>query len=239
MMTPSQALPAGWPDLFAPDAPRVGLGLDLGTTAKGKSNPSALVCVQQVGSFYYARLVARWKTAAPAVTRAMLRHVIQGLPHGYRPRRLCIDATSERFFAADLRREFAPLVRVVLVINSEATEYRGERMIFKVYLGNLLVNTFEDGRLALPADRWVHDDIRQVVRDRGTFDAPVAEDGAHADVFAALQLALHALVAKGGPVEASGMSRGVYGGGAGAGDRFPLRPDHSEDRRHAATLTMP
>lgn len=239
MMTVANALPAGWADLFAPDAPRIGLGLDLGTTAEGKSNPSALACVQEVGSAYYARLVVRWKTAAPDVTRGIVRHALAGLPFGYRPRRLCIDATSERFFAADLRRELAPVVRVVLVVNSEATEYRGERMIYKVYLGNLLVNTFDDRRLAVPVDRWIHDDIRQVVRDRGTFSAKVAEDGAHADVFSALQLALHALVVKGGPVQAAGAQVGGYGAAGAPRERFPLRPDHSEDYRRGAVLAMP
>lgn len=198
----ADVLPTAWADVFSAGHPRIGLGLDLGTTTHKKSNPSALAVVQQVAHTYFARLLVRWKTADPNVTRGILRAVLGGLPHGLRARRLCIDATSERFFATDLRTEFAGLVPVELVIASESTTYGGESMSMKVYLGNLLINTIEDGYLALPPEGWVKTDFRQVVRDRGTFTAEVLEDGGHADVFGAVQNALHALVAKGGPTKA-------------------------------------
>ncbi|RME68570.1 MAG: hypothetical protein D6781_10670 [Verrucomicrobia bacterium] len=179
------------------------LGIDLGTTEKKRSNPTALSVLQQVGLSYYARLVLRWKTQDPNVTRAVLRHVITHLPHGLRARRLCVDATNERFFATDLRREFAGTVPVELVIASEKTTYAGEQMTMKQYLGNLLINTIDDGYLALPAEAWLRRDLRQTVRVRGTFEADVDADGAHADATRSLELALHALVTRAGPAEAA------------------------------------
>lgn len=207
-------LPADWLDLFDPLYPRIGLGLDPATTTKAKSNPSAFVAIQQLSLMYFARLVVRFKTDDPEVTKAIMRLILTGLKSkGMHARRLCIAATNERFFAAACRREFAALVPVQLVIESEKTEYLGEEMLYKAYLGNLVVNTVEDGYLPLPPEPWLKKDIRQVVRDKGTFNAEVEDDGGHGDCFVGLGLALHALKTKGGPAEASAASTGSYGAG--------------------------
>jgi len=58
-----------------------------------------------------------------------------------RVRRLCIDATNERFFATDLRTEFAAKVPGRTHHHLKKTTYRGEEMLMKAYLGNLLVST--------------------------------------------------------------------------------------------------
>ena len=238
-MKASEVIPRGWASLFAPDNPWIALGLDLGTTEKKTSNPSALAVTQQVANTYFVRLLLAWKTKDDQVTRAIVRTVLADLPFGYRARRLCIDATNERFFASQLKRELAGLVTSELVIASEATEYLGQRMNFKTYLGNLLINTMEDGYLALPAERFVQTDFRLVVRDRGTFDADVNEEGQHADCFSATELSLHGLVSKGGPTQAEGARVGAYGSPAAPRERFPMRPEQVQDRPARAGLTMP
>jgi hypothetical protein len=232
----SDAIPKGWAGFIAPDAPRLGLGLDLATTTKKKSNPSALALTQEIAPLYFVRLLLSWKTADPNVTREILRLVLNGLPFSYHATRLCIDATSERFFAADLRDEFSGIVPVELVVASEATEYMGERMSFKQYTGNLLVNTFDDSHLAIPKEQFIQTDMRLVVRDRGTFDAEVDEDGRHGDTFDAVKLSLHALISKSGPAEAAAAPVGDYGRNSIPPlERFPLRPDHSSDRGERPT----
>jgi len=192
-------LPAGWLDAVDPAHPILSLGLDVGTTTKGTSNPSALALVQKAGFEYRTPLVVRWKSTDPAVARAVIQAVLDGVAtKGLRVRRLCVDATSEKLFAVDLRRHFASKLPVSLIVSSEALDYGGERMLYKAYLGNLFVNTIEDGYLALPNEEWVKTDVRSVVRERGTFEAEVVEDGGHGDVFDAVKLALHALIVQGG-----------------------------------------
>jgi hypothetical protein len=227
----AQAIPAGWGSFFAPDFPRIGMGLDVGTTTKLKSNPSVLAVTQQVGVSYFVRLLVSWKAKDPAVCRAILDIVLQGLPFGYRARRLCIDATSERYFAADLRRDFANKVPVELVVASEGTEYLGEKMNFKQYTGNLLVNTLDDGYVAIPNEPWIQRDLRSVFRDRGTFEAEIDEEGRHGDCFDAIKLSLHALIAKGGPTQAAGVRVGSAGISMKPRDRFPMRAEEQDDAK--------
>lgn len=205
-------------DILPPELPsllregsRIGLGLDIATTEKKKSNPSALAVTEQIGSDYYVRLLLRWKTSNDLVTTGILRNLLF-LIAPRRPRRLCIDATSERFFAAAIKREFAAMVPVDLIVSSEATEYLGEKMTYKQYLGNLLVNTLEDGHLFLPDEPWVRNDFRQVQRAKGSFLAEPDEAGNHADGFDAVKLSLHGLIASGGPAEASAAQVGTFGG---------------------------
>lgn len=234
----SQVLPAGWSSFISPDHPRLGLGLDVGTTTKQKSNPSVLALIQEVGMTYFVRLLVSWKTKDPAIARAILNLVIEGMPYGLRARRLCIDATSERYFAVDLRTAFSSKIPVDLIIASESTEYMGEKMIFKQYLGNLLVNTIEDGYLALPKENWIQRDFRSVIRDRGTFEAEVDEEGRHGDCFDAVKLGLHSLIVPGGPIKADAVQVGSYGiGTPKAASR--ARPDPNRDSRNTSGLSMP
>lgn len=236
-MKVSAVLPRGWASCISPDHSRLGLGFDVGTTTKQKSNPSVLALIQEVGMSYFARLLVCWKTKDPAIARAILTAVLDGIPHGLQVRRLCIDATSERYFAADMRTDFSERVPVELIVSSEATEYLGERMIYKVYLGNLLVNTIEDGYLALPKESWIQKDFRSVVRDRGTFEAEVDEDGRHGDCFDAVKLGLHALIVPGGPIQASAAQVGTYSTGK-TDIRDRHYPDTSDDWIKGSGLQM-
>lgn len=206
----NDVFPKGWRGYFAPTG-RVGIGMDLGTTTKAKSNPSALAITQEVGLDFIVRLALRWKTSNPEVSFQILQQALE-LPHGLAVRKVCIDASNERFFAADIKSKLAGRVTVEPVINSESITYLGQKMLVKSYLGNLFINTIDDGHLWLPSEAWLEKDIRSVKSEKGTFSADVDEEGNHADVFDGIKLSLHALVTKGGPVQANPTQVGTFGG---------------------------
>jgi hypothetical protein len=211
------------------------VGFDVATTEKEKSNPSALAVVEQVGRDFVVRLIVRFKTADPEKSKAMVREALD-LNRGRRPRRLCIDATSERYFATRLRSELGGVCPIDLVIASEATEFMGERMTMKNYLGNQLANLLDDARLALPAERWIKDDFRLVKKERGGFTNELDSSGNHGDTFDAVKLALHGLISPGGPVEAAAASVGGWGRSPSDAGRVLLNPflkQHSTGGVHA------
>src|SRR5690606_9594079 len=93
-------LPADWMHALDRNATKCGLGLDVGTTTNKKSNPCVLTLSQKVGNEVRFPLIVRWKSKDPEVAKAIIRAVIVGLQSvGLRARRLCIDATNERYFA--------------------------------------------------------------------------------------------------------------------------------------------
>lgn len=209
----SNILPDGWLDLFDRDAPRIGIGLDPATTTKRTSNPSAIAVVQEVGLMRHARLILRYKSADPEVTTALFDAIVGGLRGaGLRVRRICILATSERYFAVAVKKQFTGRAPVELVIESANIRHLGEEMRVKAYLGNLVVGALDDGYLSVPAEPWLKQDLRLVVRDRGTFDAELGKDGGHGDTFAALGASLHALKGAGGKTEAAGVPVGSFRG---------------------------
>ncbi len=209
MITISDILPPDWRDLIAPVG-SIGLGLDVATTAKKKSNPSAVTLIQMRGTDFIARLVVRFKTADPAVTETILRELL-ALPHGLKVRRLCVDATSEKFFCANLKKALGGLVVVDGVVNSETLVFRGAKMSYKDYLANMLINTIEDGRLLLPQAKWLEKDLRQTKRNGGSFESDVDAEGNHADATRSLELGLHAVQQPGGRAEASAAAVGGLG----------------------------
>lgn len=217
--TIADAIPADWIHNLV-DHSKLGAGLDVATTTNKKSNPSSLAIAEKVGLDFYVRLLVRWKTNDPAITEAIIRHVLEQLATRNRKlRTLCVDASNEKFFATALRKSLMGLVNVALVASGEATQYLGEPMNYKMYLGNLYVNTIVDdgGHLVLPDEKWVSEDVRQVKRDKGTFTAEVDENGNHADAFDATKLALHAIIASGGPAEAAAVNRSLVNGGGTPG----------------------
>ena len=206
---PSEVWPRGWKDLLT-DHP-LAIGGDLATTEKKTSNPSALAVTQKVGLDYIVRAVCRFKTASEQYWEAILDEALD-LPRGLRVRRVCLDASNERFFASRQRNRLAGRAVVDLVIKSESIEYLGESMPVKQYLGNLFCNTIEDGHLLLPPSDWLRDDIRQVKRDRGTFVADVDKQGNHADAHDAIELSLHGLISSSGPAQATAAPTGNLAG---------------------------
>ncbi len=175
----------------------VGLGLDLATTEKEASNPSSFAVVEKVGNEIIFRLVVAWKTREPAIARKYIQRIVTAVnsrSHGPRARRLCIDATNERYFSKDVQTMLAGLVPVELVIASETVELTGQEPITKkALLGNQFVDVIDRNVAWLPPERYLKDDLRRVKRDRGSFEAELGGNGEHGDTFDACKLALHAL----------------------------------------------
>lgn len=222
------AIPPTWKSHLIPGCP-LAIGLDPATTDKGTSNPTGLTVTQNVGMDYIVRLIARFKSADPEHTKAILDDILD-LPHGLRPRRLVIDASSEKFFALEVKRHLAGKCRVELISSTQTVRYRGENLPAKVYLGNLLINTLEDSQIWLPEAKWVQGDWRLVKRDRGSFATEVDSSGGHGDTFDSTKLSLHGLISTGGPAEASAAAVGQGHLPRRGGAWPPMRPNRSIHR---------
>lgn len=186
---------------LASDTSPLGLGLDVATTEKNTSNPSALALAEATGPEIRIPFLIRWKTANPEITIAIIQATLSALAPR-RPRKLCVDATSERFFAAELRRRLIAALPVEMVISSQTITHLGQSMTVKSYLGNQLINLLDDNLLTLPDAPWISDDFRLVKRDRGTFSTDIDPSGAHGDTFDAVKLAIHAVRHTSGPAQA-------------------------------------
>ncbi len=186
---------------------QVGLGWDLATTEKGTSNPSSVTVLERQGNEFLARAIVTWKTSAPAIAAERIDKIVDAVqlrPAGGPARRLCIDATNERYFATQMQRDLRGKLPVELVVGSEGYERPGaEPMTMKQYLGALLVGEAEDNHLTLPASRYIREDFRLVKRDRGSFVCEPDAQGRHGDTFDSTKLALHALGSSGGTVSAA------------------------------------
>lgn len=225
-MKPAEMFPVGWRELFVPDK-RIALGLDIATTEGKKSNPTALSIVQEIGVDIYARLVIRYKSVDPNVSIQAVEYAI-GQLKGIPCSGLAQDATSEKYYASMVESHFRGRLRVIPVVSSESIEFQGKPMSYKAFLGNMIVNLLDDGRLALPALDWLERDFRSVQRAKGSFDAEVDKAGNHADCFDAVKLAVYVLLfGAGGPIQATACPTGYQVGRAKNKDFW--RPDHSDD----------
>lgn len=190
-------LPPDWAAKLDPSA-ETGVGADPATTEKTKSNPFGVAVTQLVDGRYVARLLFRFRSSDPVKCRAILRQICEDC----RPRCLSIDATSERFWAAETRDALADICPVDLVVSSERTEYLGESMTWKTYLGSLAVAAIDDRQSALPAAKACRDDFRLVRRFRGGFDNLLDNAGNHGDTFDGYKLSIHSLLVDAGATEA-------------------------------------
>jgi hypothetical protein len=184
----------------------VGLGWDLATTTKETSNPSAFVVLERRGLEIIARLIATWKTRDPDVARERAGKIIAAVrarKEGGPARRLAIDATNERYFAMDCRKEFAAELPVELVIGSETIEVPGqpEPITMKQYLGGQLVAEIDDNHAWLPPERYIKEDFRLVKKEKGQFVCEPDAAGRHGDTFDGVKQALHALKSTAGAIE--------------------------------------
>ncbi|MBB5351064.1 hypothetical protein HNR46_001298 [Haloferula luteola] len=210
MITVADAIPDAWTSRLSGE--QVGLGLDVATTENGTSNPSSLTVSQSHAGLWYARLILSWKTADPEVTRAVLALVLSQLNAvEVRPRRLCIDASNEKFFATQLRREFSGRVPVELVTGQQKLTHRGIEMDAKTLLGNLFSSLLEDGLGVLPADDFVAYDYRLVKREAGGFVTETGKNGEHGDCFDSGKLSHWALTSGSGVVRADPLPVGTFG----------------------------
>jgi hypothetical protein len=192
--------PADWLENLRPGLDTA-LGLDLGTTESEKSNPSSLTVAQHDDGAIACRLIWRWKTKDPAIAKARIERVVKAVSArlGRAPRCLCIDATSERYWALMLQKDLRHLIRIELIIGSERIIHQGQSFTMKQYTSDGYVNDLDDGRITLPACRWLFDDHRLVRKERGLYVASVAPDGCHADSFDGNRLARHGLIVPAGP----------------------------------------
>ncbi len=184
---------------------KVGIGVDVATTTGGVSNPTAVTVTEQVGVDYIARAVLIWKTADPDVANDRIKRIVQAVasrPAGGRARRLCVDATSERYFAVSLRKLLAGLVPVELVIASVTVDRPGYgSQTLKQILGINAIDVLDNNRLTLPPDRYVRIDWRLVKKEKGLLFCDPDQDGKHGDTFDSTKLSIHALASKAGVAE--------------------------------------
>lgn len=233
MITVSDAIPNTWLSRLTPEP--LGLGLDLATTTKQTSNPSALSVGQRVSGRFIIRLLISWKTADPDVTRAVLRLVLDHIATGpARARRLCIDASNEVFFATDLRKMFGGRLPIELIKGGENIKFRNETLNAKTLLGNLYASLLEDGLCLLPADDWIALDHRLVKREAGGFVTDLGQNGQHGDTFDACKLSYWSVTGTGGNVTADPLQVGSFG--AAGGDRPGLKNPWLKHRRGAGGI---
>lgn len=187
-MTPREAISSQWAQLIS-DGP-LALGYDVATSEKGVSNPSSVTVMQRDGRTSIARLIVTWKTREPAIARQVITCVLDDIQRaGFKPRRLVIDASSEKYFAADMRTFLRSRCPVELVGGGQKLTFRGESLDAKTLLGNMYVAAIEDALLLLPAGEWIEFDHRLVKVEAGRFVTDLGPSGEHGDTFDSGKLA--------------------------------------------------
>ena len=175
---------------------KIGIGFDVATTTKGKSNPSVVSVMEERGPEWIVRARFIWKTNDPAIANDRLTNILDTLQRcGIRPKALAQDATNERYYAEQNRRLFRSRLPVLLVVASQAVDKPGltQPTNWKEYLGHQLVSKLDDNNLTLPPDDYTRVDYRLVMKDRGKFVCEPNDQGMHGDCFDADKLAGHAL----------------------------------------------
>jgi hypothetical protein len=177
---------------------RIGLGFDVATSTKGKSNPSVVSILEEHGLEWVVRCRFIWKTKDPEIANQRIHSILNILERrGIRPRALVQDATNERYYAEQNRTHFRAKVPVVLVVASEMVDKPSldKPTNWKEYLGNQLIAKLDDNNLTLPSDEYTRTDYRLVMKDRGRIMCEPNAEGMHGDCFDADKLAGHALTA--------------------------------------------
>ncbi len=176
---------------------RVGLGLDVATTTKLKSNPSVLSVAEENGPDVIWRAIFIWKTRDPDIARERVGGVIAAVKArpGGAARALAVDATNEKYFAEDVRKQFRAELPVILIVASETVDKPGleKPTNWKEYSGDQYVSVLDDNRATLPPEGYIKVDHRLVMKDRGRFVCEPDAEGRHGDTFDGDKLALIAL----------------------------------------------
>ena len=184
-------LPPGWERLFDLSKGPVGIGADPATTEGEKSNPFGIAVTQRIDGRYATKLILSFKSKDPKKPKGILRELATRL----KAKAVAIDATSEVYWATEVREELEGVCDVILVKNSEKLEVMGERVLYKTYLGQLLVNAIDESQIDVPNDFNVKDDFRLVKKMKGGFDNSLdAATGRHGDLFDGTKLSLHAII---------------------------------------------
>jgi hypothetical protein len=164
------------------------IGVDVATTTGETSNPTSVTVTEDLGGRYVERLKIYWRERKEAVQRDRLRAIIECLPPGQR-KKLVIDGTSERLFAEGTATEFRGLIPTLVIVASEKVEptppgYEQTGCNYKTYQGDIYAQAINDGRVDVPSDKYVKDDLQMVLKDAGRFVcAPDPSTGMHGDGF--------------------------------------------------------
>lgn len=180
---------------------RVGLGFDVATTTKGKSNPSSVSVVEEHGPEWLVRGRFIWKTKDPDIANERLDRIIDCVARrGVRAVALTQDASNEKYYAEANRKRLRSKLPVILVVASEGITPEQKPGLdkptnYKEWLGDTLVSKLDDNNLTLPADSYTREDYRLVMKDRGKFVCEPNERGMHGDSFDSDKLGGYALTA--------------------------------------------
>ena len=182
-------------DLLAHCKGSVALGMDLGTTTKEKSNPTALATVTPDGEGFHVPALTWWKTSDPRVTKGRVRAFVLALKAaGVTIRGLGIDGTSETFFAKELAAELSDLCEVTIYIGGANVDgvksIDGLNVNVKAHKGNRISTLAESDLLSLPGGRYLYEDWMLVKKRAGTFEASIGSQGQHGDTFDAVGLGI-------------------------------------------------
>lgn len=185
----------------------VGVGVDWATTTGDTSNPTSLTVTERRGTELIQRLVAVWKERDPSIARGRLERVlraIRGRPAGGPPRRCCMDATNEQYFSRETAAVLGNLCPIELVDSRNSVDpvpvgYQ-RTPNFKTWLGDLYSAAINANTYTLPADPYLKDDHRLVIKSAGTFTCEAQVDGKHGDTFDSGKLADHALRSNAGGI---------------------------------------
>lgn len=179
-----------WFSDIAADAPTA-MGLDLASTTKRTSNPSALTITQELHGMWVEVLTLRFKTDQYSTLRELLRYIIHMLPYGI-VKQLSVDASNETLAASKLAEDLP--IPVVGFKGGQNVTLKGQPAQAKYAMGITYTSAYEDGRIAIAPDQWVAKDRRAVIRNGDKFEAAVDDEGNHADSFDSGKLALWGLV---------------------------------------------
>jgi hypothetical protein len=182
----------------------VGFGFDVATTTGEKSNPSSLTITERRGTERVQRLVAIWKERKEAIARERLRDVVMAVRQrktGGPARRLCVDATNEKYFAEGTRAALASIIPVQLVVASESVDplpsgYE-KSTNYKSYTGDLYCAAINENRYSMPSAAYIKADHRLVMKNAGRYECEPDNDGRHGDTFDSGKLAEFALSVEG------------------------------------------
>jgi hypothetical protein len=198
----------------------VGIGFDVASTTNEKSNPSSITLTERIGVERVQRLVAVFKSKKRLVMKERLSDVIgivRARRDGGPARRLCIDASNERLAAEELRDDLRAEIPVELVIGGTTIHPPGytEPTNYKTYQNDLYSAAINDNRYSLPSDKYIKEDHRLTVKDRGAYSCEVDKDGKHGDTFDSGKQAEWALESKGDTLTfAKPAGIGTYQGGS-------------------------
>jgi len=181
---------------------KVGIGYDVATTAGDASNPSAVTVTEINGDRRWQRLVVCWKERDPRVAVERLGAIAAAVRQRLRggsAARLCIDATSEQYFARSVADAMAGEIPVELVDARNLVEPcppgYARTPTHKTLLGDLYCAAVNENRYGLPGAAYLKDDHRLVLKVAGAYQCDPQPDGRHGDTFDSGKLAEWGLTA--------------------------------------------